>query len=306
MAEGRVLAIVGPTAAGKSGLALRLAAELDGEIVSADSRQVYRYMDIGTGKPTLEERAAIPHHLVDVVDPNEEYGLALFLRQARALIPEIHSRSKVPILAGGTGQYIWGLLEGWNVPEVPPDQEFRRALEERARAQGAAALHRELAGLDPTAASRIEPGNPRRLIRALEVYRSSPDLFSRSPRTPPPFDTVVLGLTLERAALYHRINQRVDAMMGAGWLAEVQGLLGRGYSTELPSLSGVGYRELARHLALETPLEAAVDKTKQRTRRFALQQYGWFRLGDERIRWFEGTSAGLDFAEAYARERVGR
>ena len=298
----KVLAIVGPTAVGKSTLALGLASALDGEIVSADSRQVYRYMDIGTAKPTPERRAAVPHHLIDVVDPDEEYSLALFLRQARAAIRDIQSRSRLPILVGGTGQYVWGLLEGWQVPDVPPDQELRQALETRARAEGVAALHQELSRLDSAAASRVDPHNPRRVIRALEVHHSSPESSLGASRTAPPFEPVVVGLTLDREALYERINTRVDTMIEAGWVAEVEGLLGRGYAEDLPSMSSLGYRELAEYLAGRRPLAAAVEMIKRRTRRFARQQYAWFRLSDERIRWFEGSLAGLGEASAAVQE----
>jgi tRNA dimethylallyltransferase len=298
-----ILAIVGPTGAGKSALAARLARELDGEIVSADSRQVYRYMDIGTAKPSAEQRAAVPHHLIDIIDPDEEYSLALFLCGARAAIRDIQSRSRLPILAGGTGQYVRGLLEGWQVPHVPPDPELRLDLETRARVQGAAALHVELAGVDPKAARRIDPRNARRLIRALEVYRRRKEGLSSEPtRETPPFRPVVLGLTLERTSLYERINRRVEDMIQAGWVGEVEGLLSRGYSPDLPSMSSLGYRELAQHLGGDKSLEEGVAEIKQRTRRFARQQYGWFRLGDQRIRWFQGSPDGLEAAATQARE----
>ena len=306
MTKGTILAIVGPTATGKSALAVRLATQLDGEIVSADSRQVYRHMDVGTAKPSAAQRAAVPHHLIDVVDPDEEYSLALFLRQARVAIGDIRSRSRLPILVGGTGQYVWGLLEGWQVPPVQPDPEFRRALEARAVVEGAAALHQELAGLDPVAASRIDPMNPRRVIRALEVYHGSPTPNSRPSRVSPDFRPLVLGLTRERSALYERIDERVDRMIEAGWVGEVEGLLGSGYPLELPSMSSLGYREIGQHLGGEMGLDEAALKIKQRTRRFARQQYAWFKLEDERIRWFQGSPAGFDAAEAYVNEALER
>lgn len=300
MAAGRnVLAIVGPTSTGKSTLAQRLAEKLNGEIVSADSRQVYRHMDIGTAKPSSEQRAAVPHHLIDVVDPDEVFSLALFLRQAREAIRDILSRSRLPIVAGGTGQYVWGLLEGWQVPEAPPDPALRGALEERARAEGAASLHRELARVDPSAAHRIDARNVRRVIRALEIFYTFSEPRSLQPsRTRPSFQHAIVGLTLDRTALYERVNGRVDAMMEAGWVAEVEGLLGRRYGPELASMSSLGYREIAQHLRGEMPLEVARTEIKQRTRRFARQQYAWFKLDDERIRWFQGTSEGIDEASS--------
>ena len=301
MPKGKIVAIVGPTAAGKSALAVRLASELDGEIVSADSRQVYRYMDIGTAKPSKAQQAAVPHHLIDIVDPDEEYSLALFLRQARTAIEAIRSRSKLPIVAGGTGQYVWGLLEGWQVPAVQPDPAFRRELEARAEADGAVALHEELAGVDPAAARRIDPNNARRVIRALEIHHSSSTRPSEPERTPPDFTPVVLGLTLERAVLDQRIDERVDRMMEAGWVEEVKGLIGRGYTEKLPSMSGLGYREIGQHVAGEVSIEEAAASIKRRTRRFARQQYAWFKPDDERISWFEASRAGLDAAEDHVK-----
>ena len=302
-----VLAVVGPTAAGKTTLAMRLAEELDGEIVSADSRQVFRGMDIGTAKPSKEQRSAVPHHLIDLVDPDEDYSLALFLRHARSAIRDILSRSKLPIVAGGTGQYVRGLLEGWNVPQVPPDPALRAELEQRARDEGADALYKELAALDPAAARRLDHRNPRRIIRALEVHDSSGEEGGlRARRKAPGFQAVVLGLTLERGALYRRIDERVDSMMAAGWVSEVEGLLGRGYDRELPSMSGLGYREIVGHLAGDLPLDEAVQRIKYRTHGFARHQYGWFRLADKTVHWSQGTSLGIEAAADAARQALGR
>jgi tRNA dimethylallyltransferase len=301
-----LLAIVGPTAVGKSALAMRLAPLLDSEIVSADSRQVYRYMDIGTAKPSAEERARVVHHMLDLVDPDEEYSLALFLRRARAAIQDIRSRGRLPVVVGGTGQYVRALLEGWDVPEVPPDATLRAELEARVEREGAEALHKELAALDPEAAARLDPRNPRRVIRALEVHRRSPEASGHGPsRKRRPLDAVVVGLTLERAELYRRVDERVEGMLRAGWVGEVQELMRRGYGVDLSSMSSLGYREIARHLSEGVPLEDTAEEIKRRTRRFARQQYAWFRLDDERIRWFDATPQGVDEAEAYAVQVVG-
>ena len=300
----KILAVLGPTAVGKSALALRLAREIGGEIVSADSRQVYRYMDIGTAKPSKEQRAAVPHHLIDVADPDEEYSLALFLRQAGAAIEDIQSRSRLPILVGGSGQYVWALLEGWQVPNVPPDPALRRRLEQKAASEGARALYEELSGLDLAAARRIDPENVRRVVRALEVHHSAPQSAKEAPRSAPAYEQVVLGLTLERADLYERADRRVDSMIEAGWVEEVRRLLDRGFGPELPSLSSLGYMEVAQHLSGEYSIEEAVVKIKLRTHRFARQQYGWFRLEDQRIRWFQGKPDGVEEAAAYVREAL--
>ena len=298
-----VLAIVGPTAAGKSELALRLAAELDGEIVSADSRQVYRHMDVGTAKPTADQLSAVRHHLVDVVEPDEEYSLALFLEQARSAIADIHERQRLPIVVGGTGQYVWGLLEGWQTPQVPPEAGLRHELNERLATRGLDPLVQELAALDPEAAERVDRRNPRRVVRALEVARTGP--AAEPPRKEsPPWPVVTVGLTLDRAALDRRIDERVDAMVAAGWVAEVEALLTTGYGPELPSMSGLGYREIAKHLQSDTSLEEAVAEVKRRTRRFARKQYAWFKTDDERISWFDVTSSGLNLASEHAISRI--
>ena len=301
-----LLAIVGPTATGKTALAVTLALEFDGEIISADSRQVYQYMDIGTAKPSQEQRETIPHHLIDVVDPDEEYNLALFLRQARTALQDVQSRSKLPILVGGTGQYVWALMEGWQVPEVPPNPRLRRSLEKKASVDGAAALHNELARVDSDRASRIDPRNTRRVIRALEIYYTSPDSSGSTLRKAPEFESAVLGLTLDRASLYHRADRRVDAMIEAGWIAEVDELLHRGYRQELPSLSSLGYKELSLHLNGEISQDEAVEKIKLRTHRFVRQQYAWFRHEDARIRWFQVSPEGVQQATAYTLKAVRR
>ena len=295
--ENRVLAIVGPTAVGKSALALRLAKKLNGEVVSADSRQVYRYMDVGTAKPSLQERSVAQHHLIDVVSPDEEYNLAIFLRQASAAIDLIHTRSKLPILVGGTGQYVWALLEGWRLPEVPPDAELRERLAERATAEGANPLYEELAEQDPVSADRIDRRNIRRVIRALEVHyatRGGDAGWLR--KVKPAHRTKIIGLTVDRPMLYDWIDARVDEMIALGWVEEVESLLQRGYDPNLPSLSGLGYRELVRHLQGEMPVDSSVEQIKHRTHRFARSQSAWFRRTDERIHWCD-VSDGLSAAE---------
>ena len=301
-----LLAIVGPTAVGKSALALRLAETFGGEIVSADSRQVYRYMNIGTGKPSIEDRSAVPHHLIDVVDPDEGYNLATFLGQAREAIQNAKNRRTLPILVGGTGQYIWALMEGWQLQDVAPDPELRRNLQERARTVGPERLYAELARLDPGAAARIDGRNIRRVVRALELCHASPGHVPCQPRrVAPPFEARIIGLTLDRSKLYQRIDIRIDAMIASGWLDEVRALLERGYDPGLPSLSSLGYRELIRSVKGELSLEAAVTRLKLRTHGFARRQYSWFRLSDERIGWFD-SSAGHGPVESDVRRWLDR
>ncbi|MSQ40301.1 MAG: tRNA (adenosine(37)-N6)-dimethylallyltransferase MiaA [Dehalococcoidia bacterium] len=283
-----LLAIVGPTAVGKSALAIALARAFEGEIVNADSRQVYRLMDIGTAKPTAEEREQAPHHLLDLVDPDQGFSLALFLEHATQAIEAIHQRGHLPILVGGTGQYVWALLEGWQAPAVPPDPGLRQSLEAQAQLDGAPALYTRLQALDPEAAAIIHPHNLRRIIRALEVYDATGVLFSRQRRrSAPAHRSLILGLSLPREELYQRIDQRVERAVGQGWVGEVQNLLQMGFSPDLPALSSLGYRELGSHLRGEASLEEAVDHIKKATHRYARRQGAWFRRSDPRIHWLE-------------------
>ena len=293
-----LIAVVGPTATGKTSLAIALAPRLGGEIMGADSRQVYRHMDIGTAKPTAEERALAAHHLIDVIDPDQEFSLAQYLEQAVAALEDVWSRGKQPLLVGGSGQYVWALLEGWRVPRLPPQRELRRELEERAARQGAEALHRELAQVDPKAAARIDPRNVRRVIRALEVHKATGRPISYwQEKGPPLWDVLILGLTCRRQELYERIDARVDGMMEAGLMDEVRGLLAMGYDPSLASMSGIGYKQICQHLAGELDLATAVARIKTATHRLARHQYTWFRLDDQRIRWID-VSVGAPFEEA--------
>ncbi|MDP6665005.1 MAG: tRNA (adenosine(37)-N6)-dimethylallyltransferase MiaA [SAR202 cluster bacterium] len=291
----KLLVVVGPTAAGKSSLAMHLATQLSGEIVGADSRHVYRLMDIGTAKPTFEDRREIPHHAIDVVDPDEDFGLVTYLELGTQAIINAKFHGNLPILVGGTGQYVWALLEGWQVPRVPPDLAARNELEELAGASGTGAVVDILRDLDAKAAARVDPNNLRRVIRAVEVARSG---AGGSPKKiPPDYDLLVIGLSMPRPRLYRRIDDRVDDMLEAGWLDEVRGLLDAGYALDLPSMSGVGYRELGEHLVNGADLSEAIAKTKTRTHAFARRQHAWFKHDDPRIHWFDATD-GIADAEA--------
>ncbi|MGQ9517437.1 MAG: tRNA (adenosine(37)-N6)-dimethylallyltransferase MiaA [Anaerolineae bacterium] len=283
----RLLAIVGPTAVGKTALALYLAERFHGAIISADSRLIYRGMDIGTAKPTPAERARVPHYLVDILAPDEPFGLAQFQELAYQAVADAHQRGFLPMLVGGTGQYVWAVLEGWSIPRVPPQPALRAQLEEQARREGPEALHRRLAELDPVAAERIDPRNVRRVIRALEVRLTAGAPISVLQRKhPPPYDTLIIGLQMDRAELYVRIDARVEQMMAAGLVDEVRGLLAVGYPPDLPAFSSVGYRQVIAHLRGEISLEEAIARIKRDTRRLVHQQSIWFRTDDPRIRWF--------------------
>ncbi len=282
-----LIVLVGPTAVGKTELSLQLAERIDGEIVSADSRLLYRGMDIGTAKPTPAERARVPHHLIDVANPDEVWSVARYQDAAYAAIDDIHRRGKVPLLVGGTGQYVWAVVEGWQVPRVPPRPGLREALERWGEALGPEALHARLARLDPEAAARILPSNLRRTVRALEVIFSTGRRFSEQQgKTPPPYRILILGLTRPRQELHTRIDARIDAMLAAGWLDEVRRLLEAGYSPDLPAMSGIGYAELIAYLQGQIPLEEAVHRIQKRTRRFVRRQANWFKTDDPRIHWF--------------------
>ncbi len=294
-----IIAIVGPTAVGKSALGIHLAVRFGGEVVNGDSRQVYRGMDVGTAKPSLEDQSRVPHHLLDLREPDQPFSLAEFLDLARTAFRRIHKRGRLPILVGGTGQYLWALLEGWQAPRVAPDPELRRRLEQEAAAAGAQALHHRLGKLDAAAAARIDPHNLRRVIRALEVVGALGGPAPPARQRRPPYRSLVLGLTLPtRSELYRRIDQRVDDMLAAGWLDEVRGLLARGYDQQLPALSSMGYRELALHLEGQLTLDEAVRRIRSAHHRLARRQYTWFKPTDPRIGWIEPDGRGLLEAEA--------
>jgi len=283
-----MIAIVGPTAVGKSELALRLAQYFPLEIISADSRQVYRYMDIGTNKPSPAERASVPHHIIDVVEPDEDFSLAMYHQMAIEALKAIKQKGKLPLLVGGSGLYVWSLIEGWKIPQVPPDQKLRRQLEARAEQEDSQSLYRELQDIDPTTAEKINPSNIRRIIRALEIYHTTGQPPSQLQRKEAPgFSILLIGLTQERSELYRKIDWRVDKMIQRGLVEEVEWLLKKGYSPSLPSMSGIGYKQISQFLRGEMTLAQAIDKIKYETHRLARHQYAWFRLSDSRIHWFD-------------------
>jgi tRNA dimethylallyltransferase len=284
----RIIVIVGPTGIGKSRLAMHLASVFRGEIVSADSRQVYRFMDVGTAKPTPSELKSVPHHLIDIANPDDDFSLATYQELAYQAIADIHRRGKLPFLVGGTGLYIRAVLEGWQIPRVSPDKNFRYNIAKRANETNIDEIYQQLVLADPDAAAKIDRRNVRRVIRALEVHAKAGQAFSRLERKiPPPFTPLVIGLTTERSALYRIVDQRVDSMIERGLVQEVENLLKMGYDFNLPSMSGIGYRQIGQFLKGELTLEAAIQKIKTETHRFIRHQYAWFRLSDEKIHWFD-------------------
>jgi tRNA dimethylallyltransferase len=275
---------------GKTSLSIHLAEALDGEIVSADSRQVYRGMDIGTAKATPEEQARVPHHLLDILDPDQPLSLAEFQEMAYGAIDQILSRGRVPFLVGGTGQYVMAVVEGWKIPRVPPDEDLRRDLYRQAEEEGAESLHARLADLDPDAAGRIDARNVRRVVRALEVcLLTGRPISEQQGKAPPPYRILIVGLSLPRPRLYERIDQRVERMVEAGLEQEVRSLVAAGYGFDLPAMSGVGYGQFAPYLAGEASLDDVVADVMRATRRFVRHQANWFRRDDARIHWFEAA-----------------
>jgi tRNA dimethylallyltransferase len=295
-----LIVITGPTGVGKSALALPLAERFGGEILVADSRQVYRELDIGTAKPTPAERARVQHHLLDLVPPDAPFSVADYQAAAEVALAEVARRGRVAFLVGGTLHYIQAVVDRLSLPRVPPQPALRAELEALAEREGAAALYARLRQLDPAAAARADPHNVRRLIRALEVITATGRPFSlvgrqRGPERP----ALHLALTAPRAELYARIDARVHAMLAAGWLEEVERLLARGYDPALPSLSGIGYRELVQVVQGTLTLTEAVPRICYRTHAFARRQYTWARR-DPRLEWF---SSGPDL-EARVAARV--
>jgi len=282
-----LVVILGPTAVGKTEVAIKLAERLSGEIISADSRLFYRGMDIGTAKPTQIERQRVPHHLIDVADPDDIWSLARFQREARQVIGEVHARNRLPFLVGGTGQYVRAVTQGWQPPEVRPDQRLRAALENWAAEIGGQGLHARLSVLDPQAAEKIDYRNLRRTIRALEVILSTGRRFSEQrQQRPPVYDLLLLGLNRPRPELYSRVDSRIQSMFETGLVDEVRSFLDQGYSPDTPTLSAIGYREVIAYLQGEITIDEAVTQIKKATRVFVRRQANWFKVGDPDIHWF--------------------
>lgn len=284
----KLVVVLGPTAVGKSELALGLALSIDGEIVNADSQQVYRFMDIGTGKPSAEDRLRVSHHLIDVVDPDEEFNAAQFRRMALAIIEQIQGREKKVIVCGGTGLYLKALTQG--LFEGPgSDAAFRAALDRQIEVQGLAALYQRLVAIDGSVTSTIHPNDRQRIVRALEVFETTGRPLSAWQNEhafrDEPFELLKIGLLRERAELYDRINRRCEQMVQDGLLEEVRELVARGYSLDLKSLRSVGYRQMGAVLRGEKDLTGALEEMKQETRRLAKRQLTWFRR-DREILWF--------------------
>jgi tRNA dimethylallyltransferase len=296
--ERRLLVIAGPTAVGKTAVALAVAVELGAEIVAADSRTVYRGLEIGTAKPSAEDRAAVPYHLLDVASPADVFTVAEYQRLARGAIADIRARGRLPILLGGTGLYIRAVVDDLAMPQVAPDWALRTRLADEERAGGAGTLHRRLAETDPEGAAAIHPRNLRRIIRALEIAELSGGRPPAARGAAAERCPVMIALTMDRGRLYARIDRRIDGMLDAGLADEVRSALDAGFSPSLPALQGLGYKELVPYVRGEIGRVEAVERLKRNTRRYAKRQWTWFRA-DARYRWID---VGDDAPEVVARK----
>jgi tRNA dimethylallyltransferase len=294
----RVIVIVGPTAVGKSQYASVLARAFGGEIINADSRQIYRYMNIGTAKPGKIERRLIDHHLFDIINPDESFSLSEYQARAVAVIRDIGVRAKLPFLVGGSGQYIWAVVDNWLIPRVPPDTSLRRDLERKAAEKGRDSLFQELQRVDPEAAARVDALNTRRVIRALEIRYNGQPLPPAPTKGAPLFDFLIIGLTRERQKLYADIDRRVDDMVRYGLFDEVENLRNMGYDFSLPALSAIGYRQVGLFLQGKMDRADAINQIKFETHRYVRQQYNWFKLKNDRIKWFDIDKHPLEGMQA--------
>jgi len=300
-----LILIVGPTAVGKTEISIQLAERLNGEIVSADSRLFYRGMDIGTAKPTTEEQARVPHHLIDIAYPDETLSLAVFQQKAREIIEGIHTRSKLPFLVGGTGQYVRAVTQGWTPPEVKPDETLRNELERQKEENGIYWLYEKLKDLDPEAAEKIDPRNNRRTIRALEVIMTTGKKFSEQRgQSDSPYHLVTIGLNRPREELYQRVDARIEMMFANGFIDEVKALLANGYSPSLPTMSAIGYRECVSVIEGELTEEQAKVQIRHATRVYVRRQANWFKESDPNIRWFKVENGVTEEIERYIRDTL--
>jgi len=282
-----IVILVGPTAVGKTAAAVDIAIQVGAEVLSCDSRYFYKWMDIGTAKPSPEEMRDVPHHLIDIASPDEIITLGDFKKRANKLIEEIHARGNIPLVVGGTGQYIRALVEGWDVPEGVPDPRIREWISLLWETKGSEEAVRWLAKLDPVSHARMDLRNPRRVIRALEVILSSGIPFSQQrTQSKSPYRILQIGLTLPREALYARIDQRIDQMISRGFVDEVKALMERGFDDKLPSMSAIGYPEIRNYITGMLTLDAAILLIKRRTRNFVRKQANWFKLSDATIHWY--------------------
>jgi len=291
----KIIIIVGPTAVGKTDLAIELAKRINGEIISADSRLFYKGMDIGTAKPTVEQRGIIQHYLIDVAEPDEIWSLSVFQKEIERSIEEIEKKKKTAIIVGGTGQYIRAIVEGWEIPPQSPDENLRIILEDWGKEIGPFELHRKLSIIDKLAAEKIEPQNVRRTIRAFEVIFSTGIKFSEQrTRSDPKHDFWIIGLNRPRSVLYARVDERIELMFKNGFVEETKRLLDQGLQRDNPNMSAIGYREVCQVLNDEITIEEAKVSMRKKTREFVRRQANWFKPDDTKIHWYSMDGNELD------------
>ena len=283
-----LIVMVGPTAVGKTNTAISLAELIGAEIVSADSRLLYQGMNIGTAKPTDEEMERVPHHLIDVTKPDKAWSLAQYKNAANSSISDIQQRYHIPLLVGGTGQYVRAIIEGWDIPPIPKDHAIRDELVDYAERYGSVSLHNKLIELDSKAAESIDPRNIRRIVRALEVCISTGKPFSQlRTKTKPSYDIFVVGLSMERTKLYIRIDARIDKMFADGWVEEVHRLIDQGYTPDMSSMSALGYREVIEFIQGNIDLAETKRRIRKASRRLVRRQASWFSADDMSINWYQ-------------------
>ena len=292
MNKPEILVIAGPTAAGKTAVSIAMAKRYGGEVVSCDSMQLYKYMDIGSAKPSPEEMDGVPHHMIDVIDPREDFSVAVYQEMAKAAIADILERGRLPVICGGTGLYLNALLYEMDFGPSRRDSDYRRDLEKLAEEKGEKALHARLAAVDPASAERIHPHNIKRVIRALEAAELDGrplTAFENVRKRSDAYTARLLGVTWDRPVLYRRIDERVDRMLAAGLEKEVRGLMARGFTSDDIAMKGIGYKELIDHFNGLYPYDEAVRLIKRNTRHYAKRQLTWFRKYEDMV-WFNGSA----------------
>ena len=297
------LVILGPTATGKTQLSLKLSQYFDSEIINCDTSIFYKYLSIGTGKPSKKNLKLVKHNLLDFLEPDQDYSLAEFLKDANKIISQIVSDKKVPILVGGSGQYLKALTENWDVSNIKPNLELRKKLEKEINEKGVEHLYEKLKSEFPENAQKVDKKNPRRIIRAFELGLEGKTISRKSKKNFSNFFKI--GLTMPRETLYKTIDERIEKMFEDGWVGEVEELIKKGFNKELNSFSSIGYNEIYDYLSNNLDLEEAINLIKKRTRNLVRHQYNWFKLNDPEIKWFDSSKHSINYiSEKILKEKI--
>ena len=297
------LVILGPTATGKTQLSLKLSQYFDSEIINCDTSIFYKYLSIGTGKPSKKNLKLVKHNLLDFLEPDQDYSLAEFLKDANKIISQIVSDKKVPILVGGSGQYLKALTENWDVSNIKPNLELRKKLEKEINEKGVEHLYEKLKSEFPENAQKVDKKNPRRIIRAFELGLEGKTISRKSKKNFSNFFKI--GLTMPRETLYKTIDERIEKMFEDGWVGEVEELINKGFNKELNSFSSIGYNEICDYLSNNLDLDEAINLIKKRTRNLVRHQYNWFKLNDPEIKWFDSSKHSINYiSEKILKEKI--